>query len=349
MTSTTTGSGIAHAIGTDGLFSLSLRSGSARLRAVDGDTLRVRDRGQHDLAAMFTIDLGEGSAALRAVNGSTFGGGRHSPDLDIDVPRQATIVVDAASGDLDATGTLGDQRYRTASGEVTLEGVSGRIAVEAVSGDVDLVATGEAHLTVRTVSGDVRLRAETIASLDVATTSGDLRMGGRLDGSGPFGIVTVSGDVQLAPTGDVRIELASLSGDLRSEIGGAADGSRGRRVLTVGKGGPLLAVRSLSGDVDVVRPRADADESTAAIAASGSPTPPTQAPDIQAPSNGNAQVADPTDEDPHDVARRQIIGSLERGEIDVAEAGRRLDAIGASEARSNDETTRVATDGSTDA
>ena len=303
MTTTTTGSGIAHAIGTDGLFSLSLRSGAARLRAVDGDTLRVRDRGAHDLAAMFTIDLGQGSAALRAIDGSTFfGGGRHAPDLDIDVPREATIVVDAASGDLDATGTLGDQRYRTASGEVTLADVSGRIAVEAVSGGVDLVATGEAQLTVRTVSGDVQLRADTIASLDVATTSGDLRMDGRLAGAGPFGIVTVSGDVQLAPSGDLRIELASLSGDLRSEIGGASDGGRGRRSLTVGKGGPLLTVRSLSGDVNVVRPPAVSDQSSAATAAPASDPSPIPAP---APSSGDAKGGDPTDvEDPGDEIGR---------------------------------------------
>lgn len=345
MTSTTTGSAIAHAIGADGLFSLSLRSGAARLRGVDGDTLRVRDRRDHDLAAMFTIDLGQGSAALRAINGATFfGGGRHSPDLDIDVPRDATIVVDAASGDLDATGTLGDQRYRTASGEVTLEGVSGRIAVEAVSGDVHLVATGEAHLTIRTVSGDVQLRAGTIASLEVATTSGDLRVGGRLAGAGPYAIVTVSGDVQLAPSGDVRIELASLSGDLRSEVGGAADGSRGRRTLTVGKGGPLLTVRSLSGDVSVVRGAAEPDESpTATSASSSEPSP------IAATPASGLKSEDPGDGDPHDVARRHILDSLERGEIDVAEAGRRLDAVGAAEATSADETTRIPTAGSTDA
>ena len=49
------------------------------------------------------------------------------------------------------------------------------------------------------------------------------------------------------------------------------------------------------------------------------------------------------------MARRHILGSLERGEIDVAEAGRRLDAIGVTEAAAADETTRVATTGSTDA
>ena len=58
---------------------------------------------------------------------------------------------------------------------------------------------------------------------------------------------------------------------------------------------------------------------------------------------------DAGDADPRDVARRHILGSLERGEIDVAEAGRRLDAIGAAEAAAADETTRVATAGSTDA
>jgi hypothetical protein len=162
-------------------------------------------------------------------------------------------------------------------------------------------------------------------------------MGGRLAGPGPYGIVTVSGDVQVAPSGDVRIELASLSGDLRSEIGGAADGGRGRRVLTVGKGGPLLTVRSLSGDVNVVRrPAESVIEGTPSAA---TPTPP----------SGIERLADADDADPHDVARRHILDALERGEIDVAEAGRRLDAIGVAEATSSDETTRVTTAESPDA
>jgi hypothetical protein len=96
-------------------------------------------------------------------------------------------------------------------------------------------------------------------------------------------------------------------------------------------------VRSLSGDVSVVRQPAEPE--------------PDRTPAVQTPAAPSSDVRgdDANDGDPHDVARRHILDSLERGEIDVAEAGRRLDAIGAAEATSADETTRVATAGSTDA
>ena len=137
---------------------------------------------------------------------------------------------------------------------MTLRGVSGRVAVDVVSGDVDISAIGEAAVTIKTVSGDVELRANTLTALDATTTSGDLRIAGRLAGPGPFAIVTVSGDTLLAPAGDVRIEMATLSGDIRSKIGGRTEGGRGRRSLVVGAGGPLVSLRSMSGDLLVVPP-----------------------------------------------------------------------------------------------
>ena len=77
----------------------------------------------------------------------------------MDLPRGATVVIEAGSADIEADGLAGDQRYRTASGDMTLRAVSGRIAVDVVSGDVDISATGEAAVTIKTVSGDVELRA----------------------------------------------------------------------------------------------------------------------------------------------------------------------------------------------
>ena len=86
-------------------------------------------------------------------------GRSHTPDVEVDLPRGATVVIEAGSADIEADGLAGDQRYRTASGDMTLRAVSGRVAVDAVSGDVDISATGEAAMTIKTVSGDVELRA----------------------------------------------------------------------------------------------------------------------------------------------------------------------------------------------
>jgi hypothetical protein len=337
-TGTPTGAQLEHRIGPDGLFSIALGSGGARLRGVEGDQVWVRARRGRDLAELFAIGLGDGSLSLRDSHETGRGRGG-SADVEIDLPFGATVVAEQSSGDLEVDGLTGDQRYRTASGDVRLGAVSGRISVESASGDVDIVAVGVADVTLRTMSGDVELRAGTLRSLQLATTSGDLKVAGRLAGPGPFNIVTVSGDALLAPAGDVRIEMATLSGDLHSELGGRVENGRGRRTLTIGSSGPTVEFRSMSGDVTVTRPKAyDA-------AAKASDEPETAAFEDDAPSEGAgpaaeapAAAAEPEAaiehsatngaiEAAYDEARLRILRSLERGEIDVAEAGRRLEAL----------------------
>ena len=346
MTTTTSGSTLEHAIGPDGIFTIRLRDGAIRLRAVDGDTVRIRDVHDQDLARVFAIGLGEGSVSLRASKHADHDGrpGRgHAPELQIELPRRATVVVDAASADIDGDGLLGDQRYRTVSGETSLRAVSGRIAVDAVSGDIDIVAIGETAVTIRTVSGDVELRAATLTTLEASTTSGDIRIAGRLAAPGPFSIVTVSGDALLAPAGDVQIEMVTLSGDLHSRLGGTSTGGRGRRSLVVGVGGPLVSVRSLSGDLLVVPPTpvgtpvdtppaGPIPEPASVPDPAPKPTPgivpaiSTSAPTVPAPDPGPTAPTPAGEADPDDASLR-ILRSLERGEIDVAEAGRRLEAL----------------------
>jgi hypothetical protein len=278
---------------------------------------------------MFAIALGDGSASLRANRGldplDLSGRGR-TPNIEIDLPRRATIVVETASAEVTVDGLLGDQRYRTASGDMRLRAVSGRVAVEAVSGDIDVVATGEADMTLRTVSGDVELRAATLRSLQATTTSGDLKVAGRLAGPGPFSIVTVSGDALLAPAGDLRIEMATLSGDLQSELGGRSGTGRGRRSLSVGSGEPLVEFRSLSGDLSVVRPTPVAVSSTAHPDPAPA-TPPDAAAPLSADPESSVQPVHGAIAAAYDDARLRILRSLERGEIDVAEAGVRLEAL----------------------
>jgi hypothetical protein len=338
MKTASTSASLDHDIGSAGLLSIRLANGRARLRAADGTTVRIRDNHGRELSDMFDVEFGDGSVSLRADKGGNWHGGGHTPDLEIDVPRAATVVVEGGSADIEADGLVGDQRYRTASGDMSLRAVSGRIAIDAVSGDVDISATGEAAVTIKTVSGDVELRAATLTTLDATTTSGDLRVAGRLSGPGPFAIVTVSGDTLLAPAGDLRVEMATLSGDLRSKAGGQTEGGRGRRSLTLGSGAPLLTLRSLSGDLLVVPPtpvRLPDPGRQAPVAieegprSETRPEPPTPAP-VDAPNPAIAAA--------YDDARLRILRSLERGEIDVAEAGQRLEALDGVDPVSDSET-----------
>jgi len=322
MTTTTTGSRLEHPIGADGLFSLQLRSGDVRLSGVEGDTITVLERRGRDLGAAFEIALGDGSLSLRELRGgSAFRGG--GGDLEISLPRRATVVVETSSGDLEVDGLTGDQHYRMASGDLRMRGVGGGIVVQGVSGDLNVVAATDADVTLTTVSGDVELRAATLRSLSVASTSGDAKVAGRFAGRGPFSIETVSGDVLLAPAGDLRMEMRTVSGDLSSDVGGRIESGRGQRSVSIGSGGPTLAIRSMSGDVTVVRP----------VAFTADPEPAVEVPTIDlthADEDDAAEPAKPTNgalAAAYEDARLRILRSLERGEIDVTEAGRRLEAL----------------------
>jgi hypothetical protein len=331
---TTTRSSLEHAIGPDGLLAIRLRDGELRLRGVDGDSVRVRDINGHDLDDMFAIDAAAGSLSLKPGRGLEIvigprsmrrGHGRHTPELEIDVPRGATLVVEVASGDVEVDGLVGDQRYRTASGDITLRAVSGSLSIEAVSGDIDITATGDADVTARSVSGDIGLRAARLSALQLTTTSGDLRISGQFVGDGPFSMETVSGDGLFAPAGDVRVEMTSVTGDLTSDLEGKQLSERGRRGFAVGSDGPVITFRSMSGDLHIVRP-SRVEHMTAAShrPASQRPEPIAVAPPTGGPPVTNGAIAAA-----YDDARLGILRALERGEIDVAEAGLRLETLDA--------------------
>lgn len=309
---------IEHEIGIDGVLEIRIGDGDIRLLGVDGTTARVRGPRGDDLETLLAFDRGDGSLSIHPIHegdgdrpADGFGApGRrgHSPDLTIEAPRDATLVVDSRSGDIEADGFAGEQRYRTASGDLELRAVTGRLTIEAVSGDVDATVVGESTISARTVSGRLDLRAATIATLRAATTSGDIRVAGELDGPGPFTIESVSGDALLALAGDIRVELETVAGDLRSEIQGLSESRPGRRSMIIGRGGPTLSVRTMSGDVRLVRANA--------VVRGAAPT--------------IVVVDDPVETDlteAADEAGLAILRALERGEIDVAEAGRRLEAL----------------------
>lgn len=293
--STATMTELEHDIGVSGRFILHVRSTDVRLRGVSGGWVRIRGTGG---AALHGVDLEPSQGQLTV----TVRSGR-APDLEIDVPIGAAVSADGSSSDLQVDGLHGAQRYRTASGDLLLRGVRGSITVEAVSGDVDILADGPGSILARTVSGELSIRAGTLEALRATTTSGDVHIDARFAGPGPFGIDTVSGDVTLAPADGVRIAASTITGTVRSDLPSREEGPSGQRSLVIGDGGATIAVRSMSGDLRVVR--------AAVLRASESLAP--------RPSGMPARV-----DIEHDLA---ILRALERGEIDVGEADRRLDAL----------------------
>jgi hypothetical protein len=331
MTTQTQDGVLSHPIGPDGLLVLRVHDGQIRLRGVTGGVATVRAADGEPIDDL-EIEPGERSLSIRSRRGPDFlgpdflGFGRRdrtrgrgrTKDLHLDVPAGATVIVEGASADVDVQGMHGDQRYRSASGDLVLTGVQGSLTIEALSGDVEIETDGPASITARTVSGDLDLRAGSIAQLKATTTSGDLRITARFDGDGPYAIETVSGDATLAPANDVRIEARTITGDIDSDLSSRRDDAAGRRALVIGSGGPTITFRSTSGDIRVVA--ANGPSRHTQTEQTAPPAPPAPAAPPHAPAAPRAAT---DDDDP----RLAILRDLERGDIDVAEAGRRLEEL----------------------
>jgi hypothetical protein len=323
---------LEHEIGPTGLVAIRLHASDIRIRAVDGSVVRVNDT-TGTLARSVRIERGPGSLSLQADRGLSLslgslgsiglGVGRRVPNLEIEVPRQATLVVETASGGITVDGLAGDQRYRTASGQVRLRDVCGSLTLDVVSGDVDILSVGSCTLEARSVSGDLAVRGDMIGFVRLSTTSGDLRINGRLAGPGPSAIETVSGDTTLAPTGSLRVEVISVAGDVRSDIEATTESGRGSTTVVVGEDGPTLTIRSISGNVRLVRGSLPVSLPSQRPPESTLPRMPVM---LDVATEGRTVATSDPAELP-DKGSMAILESLERGEIDVDEAARRLEIL----------------------
>ncbi len=154
-----------------------------------------------------------------------FGNNVVETDLEIQVPRQTTLEVDAFSSPVRIVGVVGSHRIGTFSGDVRMERVTSAVRAKTFSGaiDIQLLGTTRPDLNLTTFSGeiDVRVAPELRASLDFDSFSGDLtsdlpmtlgskrghRLLAQLNGSAPAaGTESGTSDLRLKTfSGDVRI------------------------------------------------------------------------------------------------------------------------------------------------
>lgn len=346
--STNAGSTLEYRIGHRGRFSLSQLSGDIAIRGVEGDTVRVQSLDGRPVSDEFSIETGDGSLMIQQRESFGLGvfGRRESVDLSIDVPHGARVAVQAQSADIEAQDLSGEKSFRTASGEVRLLRLAGAIEVETVSGDIEIEGQAPIDLTGKSVSGDVQVRVPAIRRLGLSTTSGDIRLDAGLVGEGPFAVRSISGDVVVVGRGGLRVEAESITGDLSSDLPAKRESSAGRKIMVIGRPGPMLSFRSVSGDFHVAQPR-DAAPEMDAIAASraGGPEAPAR-PGVPAPPAPPAAPTAPTAPTPPtppiapiapgapagsgadpEARRMAILRALERGDISVAEATDRLSQL----------------------
>jgi hypothetical protein len=240
----------------------------------------------------------------------------------VDVPRDARIDIKGVSTDITGQYLAGEQDYKLVSGDIRLQYVSGRMTVQTVSGDVHIDDGGKLELSSTTTSGDVQVEAQLIDFLRIKSVSGDVRLAGRLSEGPRHTVETVSGDLSVKSAGGLTLE-PSRAIDI---------GRGGRQPIVVGDGRAQLTFRSMSGDPRVSGPTDfDTPRSRSPHPDAGAGQPAGRANGARyaglpvgsaGPARAGAKPAPPT------ATRLDILKALERGEIDVEEAARRLEEVG---------------------
>lgn len=233
-------------------------------------------------------------------------GGGASLQIEATVPTGAALRIETVSGDVNAMELEGEQRYATVSGDLVILDGAGSVRLNTVSGDALVRAPRALTIRAETVSGDLGVTAQRLDALRASTVSGDIDVEGALRAGGEHRIETVSGDVAFAPVGGASFEVRGLSTDISGDIDHRIEGRADRRRVIVAGGGPELVFSSMSGDFHVRRPRNVEQDVVRAVSAG---------------SDDSAQRAETTAQQTGDL---DVLRALERGEIDVEEAMRRL-------------------------
>lgn len=321
---------IEHEIGPEGRFALRVTSPDVEIRAVDGDLARVRV--EFELRAASEAHADDAFERLKYAasrqegvlevsepkrDGRSLGsiagflglsGDRVDVRVVAELPRRATVAFTGVSADVDVVGLRGTQEFRTVSGDVVMSDLGGSVALNGVSSDISIRAEEPIRLRATTVSGDLSAIAPRFEDAHITTVSGDIEVEGELDRQVTHRFETVSGDLSLGVVGGVTLEVRGLSSDVDVSIAHRSEGSRDRRRYVIGDGAVAVQFSSMSGDVSVHAARRMAN-----------PPAPPRPPAPPAPPS--APVSPPALSGDDQLA---VLRALERGEIDVDEASRRL-------------------------
>lgn len=197
-----------------------------------------------------------------------------SVDYEITVPEDTMVRSHSGSGDQTIEGTRGRVELQTGSGDVKLERLTGEIRIQtgsgnvrgheisgpvrggAGSGDIEIEEKGSGDIDLHTGSGNITIRGVQ-GALRAEAGSGDVTAEGTQTGS--WEIHTGSGNVRVRLPGNAAFDadIATSSGSLDVDapitmtVQGRVQESRKQIMGKVRGGGPLLSLRTGSGDIHI--------------------------------------------------------------------------------------------------
>jgi DUF4097 and DUF4098 domain-containing protein YvlB len=209
------------------------------------------------------------SGSVVTLNASNSGGGDHrvAEDLDISLPRKASVNISTHSGDVSVLGRDGDVQITAQHNEVSASDINGKVSlnldhsaarVSQVSSDVSI--EGRANdVSLEDIKGAVHLDGEFMESVKLAkigqgvvfkSSRTDMQLG-RLDGdldldSGDLQASNITGPVRLT-TRAKDIRLTDVSGDVRLQD---ENGSVELRIKKLGS----MQVENRKGDIQLYIP-----------------------------------------------------------------------------------------------
>ncbi|GAC1399347.1 MAG: hypothetical protein NVSMB56_14340 [Pyrinomonadaceae bacterium] len=226
--------------------SLCVASGDVVVRGWDKKEVRARSKDEVGIefrtnAMVNRVEVNFSSNKNDSKRGD-INGCRASADVQLDVPRGATVQLKTRAGNIEVTG-VADARVETLSGDVSLERVGraseasslsgdvrlrdsrGRVRLNSVSGGIEVVnvqtVESSDDFAAKTVSGDVRLENIAHARVEATTVSGEVRLSGYLARGGRYDFKTTSGDVTVILPSDVACQVNAKvfqSGDIISDF-----------------------------------------------------------------------------------------------------------------------------------
>jgi putative adhesin len=253
-----------------GTVDLSLVSGKITVRGWDMPDLKVL--ASTEIGAL-RFDATANRVTLRVEQEREGGRSRGDATYDVSVPRGTRLRLQAASGNVTASGSQGEIAATTVSGaidvsggrrQVTLESVSGPIRASQLAGDVRAQNVSgsvraenvSGRLEAWTVRGPIRLVAMRSNDIRAETVGGDIVYTGRVATGGTYAFESHSGTIRLtiprSPGAHFRLETVSgaVQTDFPIEAAPAEGGRKGGRVeFTIGDGGANVTARTFSGRI----------------------------------------------------------------------------------------------------
>lgn len=184
---------------------------------------------------------------------------RNSCKLMLTLPASFSgeLVIGNVSGNIDGNGALSSLsllRIDTVSGNCGFEQLRAqRAELRSVSGSFVVGFVGSGGVKVNTTSGKTEVR-QLSGPADIGSVSGSATLYVAALHGIAFGTTSGNLSVTLAEGADFALDFGSVSGSIRNDFPVLISSQIGKNLVgTVGKGGALIRIRSVSGNAQILR------------------------------------------------------------------------------------------------